>query len=478
MKKIFIPLMTITVVVALLFGGCLPAPEVVPPVEPVVPPVEPVTPPVTPPPEAPPGAPAVWPQLETPVRDIRISTISSLSGGFAAFGIKYKIAAQVAVDQINELGGIKNLGGANIELFFGDDGGTPDQAAAEAERLIMREKVDAVIATWPTSMPVSDIAERYKTPYIAAISSPPELVERGYEYIFRICGSAEQEGKRNVYQIMKSAEECGLPPPKTMFIEGISDDCAVADMYYVALEAEKAGIEIIGREIVEWSDPTFVPMLIKIEALKPDVLYSCHYTPDAITLYREMMERETYFPYGISSWGGGIEDPLFYEALPLRAYEYGWCEENGDSVPQFRPWYPYINSKIQPIYGRPWADGHMVANYSTVWILKEALERTVWSDDQATFRTNLRNALDELSLTPENAEKFTTPDGTVYSPAIDPILFSAIGGLDFGENGQAIQEIGLMSQNLAGTRWPMFPEHFRLPNQPGPVLPIPPWDER
>jgi len=50
MKKIFILLLTVVVLVSIIFAGCVPgaAPPVTPPVEPVTPPVEPVTPPVEP----------------------------------------------------------------------------------------------------------------------------------------------------------------------------------------------------------------------------------------------------------------------------------------------------------------------------------------------------------------------------------------------------------------------------------------------
>ena len=393
-------------------------------------------------------------------------------------GNKYRIAAQVAVDQINELGGIKNLGGAKLVLVLGDGGAAPDQAATEAERLITVEKVDALLTVWPTAMAVSDIAERYKTMAMSALTVPEELTERGYKYIFRTCPGANEEAQQNVYQIMKSAEEAGLPPPRTMYIMNISDDCAIDMVNWMFIHAEEAGIEIIGHDVVDFMAPTFVPQILKIERLKPDVMYECHYTGDAIIMYREMMERETYIPYGVSSWGGGIEDPHFYRALPLQAYQYTFAQENGDSVPQTRPWYPYLNEKIRAYYGMNWEDCHLIGNYGVVWIIKEALERVEWSDDLATFRTNLRDTISNIHLTRENAEKVTTPDGTTYIPALDPIMLW--DGIAFDEDGDALPqyELGVMSQNIGGIRWPMYPEKYRLPNSPSVVLPMPPWDER
>jgi len=167
---------------------------------------------------------------------------------------------------------------------------------------------------------------------------------------------------------------------------------------------------------------------------------------------------------------------MFYRSLPLRAYEYGFSQETGDGVPQLRPWYPYLNEKIREKMGQNWEDSHQVASYGAIWVVKEALERVEWSEDQATFRTNLRDAIAAVDLTHDTAEKFTTPDGVTFCPAIDPT--GHWDGLKFDETGQCVQDVGLISQNLGGTRWPMYPEKWRLSNSPSVVLPIPPWDER
>jgi branched-chain amino acid transport system substrate-binding protein len=59
--------------------------------------------------------------------------------------------AKVAVNEINEAGGIKALGGAKLELLIADVQSKPDVGMAETERLI-REGVSMLIGSWGTDI--------------------------------------------------------------------------------------------------------------------------------------------------------------------------------------------------------------------------------------------------------------------------------------------------------------------------------------
>ena len=74
-------------------------------------------------------------------KEILIGAVLPLSGGSASQGAQLRTGAEIALDQINGMGGIKNMGGAKLKLIFGDSKTTPDGGVAEAERLITREKI-------------------------------------------------------------------------------------------------------------------------------------------------------------------------------------------------------------------------------------------------------------------------------------------------------------------------------------------------
>jgi branched-chain amino acid transport system substrate-binding protein len=464
MKKFVIPLLTIAMVVILIAAGCRPK------------------------------------QPERPAypEEMPCGMVVDLSGPHAELGKKLSSGAEAAVYQMNEWGGVRNMYSMKLRLVVADDGGSPEQAAAEAERLITEEKVIFVIGAWPTAMAISEVCEEHETPFICALGLDPLLTERGYYYTFRFIGDASDVAGQLVSAMTKSAEDAGLPPPQTCFMEYVSDDPAVGVAEAFKPLAEDAGIDIVGEEVVEATATTFVPQLEKIEAAKPDVLFSCHYTDDAIILYQEMMDRQTYFPYGVFSWGGGLEDSRFYEALPQAAYEYGFTYETGDPLPQRRHYYNWVNAEVKARLGEDWKDCFVGAAYTAIWVAKEGLERMAppqWTSipgqeafvykteggkqqfslDLAVFRSNLQYALSTMIVTRGDTMKLQLPDATVFLPALQTMGEYRI---EFDETGQNIYPGGSVSQNIGGTRWPLYPEADRESDSPSVVLPIPPWGER
>src|SRR5678816_2552284 len=80
--------------------------------------------------------------------EVRIGIVSPLTGPAAKFGQAQKNAMTMAVEDVNNAGGIKSLGGAKIKLFFGDTRGEADTGVTETERLITRDKVHALIGAF------------------------------------------------------------------------------------------------------------------------------------------------------------------------------------------------------------------------------------------------------------------------------------------------------------------------------------------
>jgi branched-chain amino acid transport system substrate-binding protein len=220
------------------------------------------------------------------------------------------------------------------------------------------------------------------------------------------------------------------------------------------------------------------------------LLFTCNYTDDGIILYREMMERQTYLPYGVYSWGLGLEDPAFYEALPPEAYEYGFVHESADPTPQKRNYYYYINDAIVDKTGKAWDGPYVAAAYNAVWLVKEGLELMTpvqmvsrpgvhtgmeFSLDLDKFRSNLQYSLSKLMLTRADVVKVQLPDGSPFLPSLEVLRLDRAA---FYDDGQMEYANGMVSQNLDGMRWPMFPTEQREKDSPSLVLPIPPWSER
>lgn len=455
MKRCIIPLLAIIVVASLVVVSCRPEPPEVPP----------------------------YPE------EMPCGIIVDLSGPNAEVGKRLSGSAEVAVTQMNDWGGIRNMLSMDLRLIVADDGGSPARAAAEAERLITEEEVIYLIGAWPTANAISEVAEEYGVPFICVLDLEP-ITELGREYTFLTTPSAEAVAVQVVSVMTQSAEEAGLPAPESCFLMYVPDAQGTNVAEIFKAEAEVAGIEIVGEEIIDITATSFASQLAAVEAAAPDLLFTCNYTDDAIILYREMMERQTDLPYGVYSWGLGLEDPTFYEALPPEAYEYGFVHESADPIPQERDYYYWINDAIQAKIGEDWDNPAIAAGYQVIWLVKEGLERMTpvrrvsrpgvhegmeFSLDLDKFRSNLHYALSKLVITRADVEKVQLPDGSPFLPSLEVLRFERV---DFDEKGQMIYDIGMISQNIDGTRWPMFPVAQRVRGSPSLILPIPTWSER
>jgi hypothetical protein len=454
MKKFIVPLLVIVVVTSLVVSSCRPKP-----------------------PERP-DFPAEMP----------CGIIVDLSGPNAEMGKRLSAGAEAAIEQMNEWGGIRNMYSMKLELIVADDGGSNAYAAAEAERLINEEGVIFLLGAWPTAMAIAEVAEEYEVPFICPLDLEP-ITEQGLAYTFRTTAGAEALATQVVAGMTESADEAGLPLPESCFLMYVPDAQGTAVAEAFKERAEAAGIEIVGEEVLDITLTSFAAQLAAAEAAAPDLLFTCNYLDDAIILYQEMMDRKSYFPYGVYSWGWGTEDPAFYESLPLEAYQYGFIHEAADPMARGRSYYDWIDDEVRARIDEEWNIPEIATAYHAIWLVKEALERMVelgaslpgqqeeieFSLELDKFRDYLRIALNNLDLDRALVEKVQLPDGSPFLPALQVLRFEKF---TFDDEGQSAYATGIISQNINGTRWPLYPTGKRGDDSPSVVLPIPPWGER
>src|SRR5450830_1296911 len=152
-------------------------------------------------------------------QEIKIGVIYPLSGAAASTGAEMKDALELAADIINNGakgvpnlpfsagGGLPNLKGAKIKLVFADSQGNPQVGATEAERLITQEKVVAVVGAYFSNVTAttSQVAERYKVPYLNPESSSASLTQRGFKWFFRTTAH-DDLFVSNFYEFFKELE--------------------------------------------------------------------------------------------------------------------------------------------------------------------------------------------------------------------------------------------------------------------------------
>src|SRR5260221_5868983 len=78
---------------------------------------------------------------------VKMAMIAPLSGPWARQGQLLRQGAEMAIDEINQKGGIEKLGGAKFELVVGDAGDSTEKAKNAAQRLLS-DQPDLIGGVW------------------------------------------------------------------------------------------------------------------------------------------------------------------------------------------------------------------------------------------------------------------------------------------------------------------------------------------
>ena len=411
---------------------------------------------------------------QAPVKEVIVGEVLPLSGAAATQGGQVRAGAEIAAEEINAEGGIKSLGGAKIKLVFGDSKSTPDGGMAETERVVTQEKAALLLGAFQSGVtfPATEVAERYKTPWIVNVAVKDEITERGFKYVFRDFNKASYDVKEILEAVELFAKETGQRP-KTVAMLYEGTDWGRSTATFVKKMFPAAGYPVILDESYPPNQSDFTAQILKIKAAKPDYLIGCLYTPDHILFSKQLMEQKLDIPFGFMSVGAGSEDPAFYKAVPPQSVAYMWVQEDWDILASKRPWYPALNEKAKPKIGFD-MNSYVAAGYGTMYLVKDVLERAKHDPDLAKYRSNIRDAVAATDISADKCQTIARKaGGQTYCPA----LVRGITKIKFDAQGQNINSHGLISQNLNGRRTILAPSEFREAGAK-PVWPVPRWADR
>jgi len=127
-------------------------------------------------------------------KEVTIGVIASLTGPISPYGERLKEGAELAVDEINQSGGVNKK---PIKLIIEDDKSTANDAVLAMKKLIDADRVSVVIGLIGSSpaMAVAPIAEAKRVVLFSTGASTPDFTLAG-DYCFRNRSSATDEVKK------------------------------------------------------------------------------------------------------------------------------------------------------------------------------------------------------------------------------------------------------------------------------------------
>lgn len=195
---------------------------------------------------------------------IRIATQSPLSGDTKDAGEGIKNAAQLAIDQLS---GPLNEMGIKVELVPFDDKADPKVGVENAKTIVADPAILAVIGHYDSGVqiPSSEIYHGANLCNISPANTNPDVTDRGYAEVNRICGRDDVQGAVGA-QLAKKRRvgSAYVIHDTTPWGRGIAE--------FFKKEAENQGIRVVGftgtEEKKDFSE--LVPVVIK---QKPDAVY-------------------------------------------------------------------------------------------------------------------------------------------------------------------------------------------------------------
>jgi branched-chain amino acid transport system substrate-binding protein len=222
-----------------------------------------------------------------------------LSGFAAADGERFLRGMQLAVDMINERGGIL---GAKLELKILDDAMDPTRVGSLYESLITQYKVDILLAPYgaPMTLPALLVAEKYNKLMITGYTSSKQISER---YGGKIYFSIDTQPKDKGYSVWwykgltdflwnfdKWNYKKDFPKPIKIAVINENQFWGIEQHSIWKPLAEQQGWQIVVDEFVDITQTDFASIITKIKLAKPDVILAEFFFFRCVMFIKQMHE--------------------------------------------------------------------------------------------------------------------------------------------------------------------------------------------
>ena len=236
---------------------------------------------------------------------IKIGVTQPLTGAFAASGNYVAQGAKLAEEAINAAGGVI---GKKIELIVEDNKSNPTEAAATAEKLIVKDKVPVMLGAWGSGLTLAIMPklEEYKVPMVVETSSSGKITTSGNPYIFRISPTSEMEAKAFT-PLFKS-----LGIKKADFLS-TNNDFGLGAAKEFSEAATAQGVEVGVRETMDPKATDFSAQLAKIKASGGDTVFVTT-AVEQITLILKQAKDQQLGARIITTGGSNSPDQLIQQA--------------------------------------------------------------------------------------------------------------------------------------------------------------------
>ncbi len=297
---------------------------------------------------------------------IKIGYVGGLTGTFFLTQKHVVDGVNLAIKDVNNAGGIL---GRQVEMILRDDEAKVDMAVREFKDVILRKKVDFIIAGTNSAVGLAEaeIAKTYKTPFISIAANSNKITEeKGNRYTFLLRPNTRMEGNAIAMYVAKQGF-------KTIWT--IAGDYewghTITDFTVSKIKQLVPGIKFLGESWPRVGETDFTPYINPILSAKPDFLLSFLVVGDLVNFTKQAIPYELHKKVKISgdyqlsllmALGGEMpEDVIFWN--------------NGEFFCFDTPEMNAFVEKYQKAYGGQYPIQWSSMGYEAVIAIKQAMEK-------------------------------------------------------------------------------------------------------
>ena len=341
---------------------------------------------------------------------VKLGILQPVTGALAQDGELGRLGAQIAIDEINAAGGLKTLGGAKLEMAFGDARSNPEAATQEVERL-QGAGVAAIVGGFasPICLAATQAASRYGLPYVVDVGVSDQIVQRGLANTFRFAPGFGTVSGVALDNLQKLNDAAGKPARTVVLVH---EDGLFGSGLAKLMQAElpKRGFEVL--EVIAHPTPArdMSNVALRIRALNPDLVIPSSYYNEFVLLARTMRQQRIR-PKGIYCvLNGAASNYRFVKEFPEAAAGVMDCNHWADPR---NPKTAVVQKAVQAA-GKQWAY-NVPLNYSCVGLVADAVGRA-GSADRAKVTEALAASTYAGHIMPYGPTRFAGGQNTGAAP--------------------------------------------------------------
>jgi branched-chain amino acid transport system substrate-binding protein len=331
---------------------------------------------------------------------IRVGAVVPLTGRYAAVGEQIKNGYELAVDDINQAGGV-DVNGTKIplELTILDDESDPTKTVQRMETLYADTQVVTYLGGVASDLhaAAAAIGEKNKVPYLGVAFSLQKVHEQGFKYLFSPFPKSPGEAIAT-FDMLDSLS----PKPAKIAIFAEKTDWGAELRSLWKVQATQRGYSVVADQEYAPGSKDFSPVILAAKNAGAEVVLALPSPPDGMTLAKQMKElafnANMYLfiraPDALS-WSQNLaQDGNYFLNMP------GWNPEM-----KF-PGVAELAQRHQAKYNKP-AQGTTGSGYAAVQILADAITRAKSLD-----RDKIRDAIAATDMMTVAGAITFNPDGT------------------------------------------------------------------